>query len=158
MPDAHPSGDCPLTSSEKQKRYLARLAGSKLAGPDPVVRRAQRRLTEVEAENDRLRAVASGQIEAAAHRQLVPLQAEVARLQAKNAALMAEHQPQWAGPRSAKSCSFCRKSKAEVKTLIESPGGAVICNECVTRCNTIIADNCAEDFENRRAPNGLGGP
>ncbi len=43
-------------------------------------------------------------------------------------------------------CSFCGKSQGEVKKLIAGPG-AYICNECVTLCNDIIA----EELEKERA-------
>jgi ATP-dependent Clp protease ATP-binding subunit ClpX len=43
-------------------------------------------------------------------------------------------------------CSFCGKSQGEVKKLIAGPG-AYICNECVSLCNDIIA----EDLEKERS-------
>jgi hypothetical protein len=36
-------------------------------------------------------------------------------------------------------CSFCGKSNEQVQRLIAGPGGAYICNDCVTLCNEIIA-------------------
>lgn len=36
-------------------------------------------------------------------------------------------------------CSFCGKSKGEVKRLIAGPS-IYICNECVVICNEILAD------------------
>ena len=35
-------------------------------------------------------------------------------------------------------CSFCGKSKSEVKRLIVGPCGSFICNECVEQCVDII--------------------
>jgi ClpX C4-type zinc finger len=37
-------------------------------------------------------------------------------------------------------CSFCFKSQREVRRLIAGPGSIIICDECVVRCNGIIAD------------------
>src|SRR5262249_8202077 len=37
-------------------------------------------------------------------------------------------------------CSFCGKSSAQVRRLIAGPNGVYICDECVTLCNQIIAD------------------
>jgi DNA-binding transcriptional MerR regulator len=36
-------------------------------------------------------------------------------------------------------CSFCGKANAEVRRMIAGPNGAFICNECVEKCNEIIA-------------------
>lgn len=36
-------------------------------------------------------------------------------------------------------CSFCGKSGGEVEIMVRSCG-AVICNECVDVCNTVIED------------------
>ncbi len=36
-------------------------------------------------------------------------------------------------------CSFCGKTNAEVHRMIAGPHGAFICDECVTKCNEIIA-------------------
>jgi hypothetical protein len=36
-------------------------------------------------------------------------------------------------------CSFCGKANAEVKRMIAGPNGVFICDECVARCNEIIA-------------------
>jgi ribosomal protein L37AE/L43A len=37
-------------------------------------------------------------------------------------------------------CSFCGKSQDLVRRLIAGPGGVYICDECVSLCNQIIAD------------------
>lgn len=37
-------------------------------------------------------------------------------------------------------CSFCGKSKEEVKKLISGPPGVFVCNECVKLCNDIIKE------------------
>lgn len=42
------------------------------------------------------------------------------------------------------SCSFCGKSKADVRNLIAGPGGIFICDECVGLCAEIITDDPAE--------------
>jgi ATP-dependent Clp protease ATP-binding subunit ClpX len=36
-------------------------------------------------------------------------------------------------------CSFCGKKKEDVAKLISGPAGVYICNECVDRCNEILA-------------------
>ena len=36
-------------------------------------------------------------------------------------------------------CSFCAKDNAEVRRLIAGPNGVFICNECVAKCNEILA-------------------
>ncbi len=36
-------------------------------------------------------------------------------------------------------CSFCGKDNASVERMIAGPHGVVICNECVSLCNEIIA-------------------
>ena len=36
-------------------------------------------------------------------------------------------------------CSFCGKDNAEVRRLIAGPNGVFICDECVARCNEILA-------------------
>jgi excisionase family DNA binding protein len=37
-------------------------------------------------------------------------------------------------------CSFCGKPQEQVRRLIAGPGGIFICDECVTLCNKIIAE------------------
>ena len=36
-------------------------------------------------------------------------------------------------------CSFCGKDNAEVRRLIAGPNGVFICDECVAKCNEILA-------------------
>jgi DNA-binding transcriptional MerR regulator len=36
-------------------------------------------------------------------------------------------------------CSFCGKDNAEVRRLIAEPNGVFICDECVAKCNEILA-------------------
>ncbi len=36
-------------------------------------------------------------------------------------------------------CSFCGKAQREVKRMIAGPNGVIICSECVTLCNEMIA-------------------
>ncbi|MBO0781363.1 MAG: MerR family transcriptional regulator [Ktedonobacteraceae bacterium] len=36
-------------------------------------------------------------------------------------------------------CSFCGKDNNQIKRLIAGPQGVFICNECVERCNEILA-------------------
>ncbi|MEZ6196983.1 MAG: ATP-dependent Clp protease ATP-binding subunit ClpX [Planctomycetota bacterium] len=38
----------------------------------------------------------------------------------------------------AEICSFCGKSRHQVKTLISGPPGINVCNECIDICNTIL--------------------
>ena len=37
-------------------------------------------------------------------------------------------------------CSFCGKDNAEVRRLIAGPLGVFICDECVAKCNEILAE------------------
>ena len=37
-------------------------------------------------------------------------------------------------------CSFCQKSEEQVRKLIQGPGSASICDECVEICIDILAD------------------
>ncbi len=41
-------------------------------------------------------------------------------------------------------CSFCGKPNGEVERMIAGPNGVFICNECVERCNEIIARERAQ--------------
>lgn len=41
-------------------------------------------------------------------------------------------------------CSFCGKDNAEVRRMIAGPNGVFICDECMTKCNEIIAKEEAE--------------
>ncbi|MCC6102996.1 MAG: ATP-dependent Clp protease ATP-binding subunit ClpX [Olegusella sp.] len=42
-------------------------------------------------------------------------------------------------------CSFCGKTRSQVRKLIQGPGGVFICDECVSACQDIIADSDAEE-------------
>jgi len=44
-----------------------------------------------------------------------------------------------AGTQSGLACSFCRKPRSAVTTLIQGPG-VFICNECIDLCTQIIAN------------------
>ncbi len=37
-------------------------------------------------------------------------------------------------------CSFCGKTKEQVRRLIAGPNGVHICDKCVALCNEILAD------------------
>ena len=50
-------------------------------------------------------------------------------------------------------CSFCGKSSDQVRKLIAGPNGTFICDECVSLCEEIIADEF-EDEEESRGGNG----
>ena len=39
-----------------------------------------------------------------------------------------------------KECSFCGKPQNEVRRLIASPSGVYICDECISTCGDIIAE------------------
>ncbi len=41
-------------------------------------------------------------------------------------------------------CSFCGKSRDQVRKLIQGPGGVFICDECVGECSHIISDDDVE--------------
>jgi hypothetical protein len=43
------------------------------------------------------------------------------------------------------SCSFCGKSQDDVRKLIAGPG-VYICDECISLCNDILAEEFAEEF------------
>ncbi len=45
------------------------------------------------------------------------------------------------GPPPHYACSFCGKGREEVEHLIAGPQGVYICNECVTLCNAILAED-----------------
>ena len=42
-------------------------------------------------------------------------------------------------------CSFCGKTRSQVRKLIQGPSGVFICDECVSACQDIIAGSDAED-------------
>ncbi|MFD7445159.1 ATP-dependent Clp protease ATP-binding subunit ClpX [Streptomyces sp. NPDC059909] len=50
-------------------------------------------------------------------------------------------------------CTFCGKSRREVRRLIAGPGAICICDECVGLCNELIAEGAAEE-----AARETGGP
>lgn len=50
------------------------------------------------------------------------------------------------GDKSNYRCSFCGKSRHEVRRMIAGPNGVIICNECVAKCNEIL------DEEEAKAP------
>ncbi len=47
-------------------------------------------------------------------------------------------------------CSFCNRQHHEVKKLLSGPG-VYICNECVTHCGEILAEELQEDYEEAEA-------
>jgi ATP-dependent Clp protease ATP-binding subunit ClpX len=42
-------------------------------------------------------------------------------------------------------CSFCGKSRSQVRKLIQGQDGLCICDECVTACSEMIAESDAEE-------------
>jgi hypothetical protein len=50
-------------------------------------------------------------------------------------------------------CSFCGKSRAEVRTLIAGPG-IQICNGCVTICQGILEKEFRDDGIKKRSRHG----
>ncbi|MDD5799525.1 MAG: ATP-dependent Clp protease ATP-binding subunit ClpX [Coriobacteriales bacterium] len=44
-------------------------------------------------------------------------------------------------------CSFCGKSRSQVRKLIQGPDGVYICDECVKACSDIISEADAADAE-----------
>ena len=44
-------------------------------------------------------------------------------------------------------CSFCGRSSEEIKKLIAGPRGVYICNECVTLCIDILAEEAPQETE-----------
>ena len=47
------------------------------------------------------------------------------------------------GTRGEYRCSFCGKAQKQVERLIAGPGGVYICNECISLCQEIIAEERA---------------
>src|SRR4028119_1654366 len=47
------------------------------------------------------------------------------------------------GSQAAFICSFCTRGQDEVQRLIAGPGSVFICDECVTLCTQIIAEERA---------------
>ncbi len=39
------------------------------------------------------------------------------------------------------TCSFCGKSREQARRLIAGPNGVYICDECVSLCNEILAED-----------------
>lgn len=48
------------------------------------------------------------------------------------------------------ACSFCGKDNGKVKRLIAGPNGVFICDECVERCNEILAKEGVAEQPARR--------
>jgi ATP-dependent Clp protease ATP-binding subunit ClpX len=44
-------------------------------------------------------------------------------------------------------CSFCGKSRSQVRKLIQGPNGVFICDECVGECSDIISEDDASQLE-----------
>jgi len=57
----------------------------------------------------------------------------------RSSALNPKSSPEAAADPRTLFCSFCCKSQHDVKKLIAGPG-VFICDECVTLCNTIVAE------------------
>jgi ATP-dependent protease Clp ATPase subunit len=55
----------------------------------------------------------------------------------------AEQGPPWSSREL--NCSFCGKSKLQVRNLIASALGPLICDECIGLCNDIIAEEIARE-------------
>jgi len=45
------------------------------------------------------------------------------------------------GPPPHYACSFCGRDREEVAHLIAGPNSVSICNECVERCNELLAED-----------------
>ena len=48
-------------------------------------------------------------------------------------------------------CSFCGKTRDQVRKLIQGPAGVCICDECVKTCYDIIDDSDAAELAAERA-------
>jgi hypothetical protein len=48
--------------------------------------------------------------------------------------------------RPTRSCTWCGKSGAAVKKLLQSATGASICNECVAFCSDVMAAELGDDW------------
>jgi len=49
-------------------------------------------------------------------------------------------------------CSFCGKAQDQVKRLIVGPNGVAMCDECVSLCNEIIAEEAPPGGHGGRRP------
>jgi len=67
----------------------------------------------------------------------------------ERAPVMTEEEGRWDGPRRTfrggppphYACSFCGRDREEVAHLIAGPNSVSICNECVARCNELLAED-----------------
>jgi DNA-binding transcriptional MerR regulator len=59
--------------------------------------------------------------------------------------LKREEEPAMDGETSAYRCSFCGKDQHEVRRMIAGPDAVYICDECLARCNEIIAEEEAHE-------------
>jgi ATP-dependent Clp protease ATP-binding subunit ClpX len=46
-------------------------------------------------------------------------------------------------------CSFCKKNKKEVKSLIAGPDNVNICNECIDLCNAMLIENTEHSLKEK---------
>ena len=53
-------------------------------------------------------------------------------------------------------CSFCGKAQAQVKRLIAGPDRVFICDECVTLCDQIIAEESPAQPKDTSTPMSKG--
>ena len=49
-------------------------------------------------------------------------------------------------------CSFCGKSKEEVRRLIAGPGGVFICDDCVDICKAMVDETLAKESKTEEVP------
>ena len=47
-------------------------------------------------------------------------------------------------------CSFCGKSRSQVRKLIQGPNGVFICDECVNECADIISEDDAAQYADEK--------
>ena len=49
-------------------------------------------------------------------------------------------------------CSFCGKSKEEVRRLIAGPGGVFICDDCVDICKAMVDETLDKESKTEEVP------
>ena len=65
------------------------------------------------------------------------------------------------GRQPEEQCTFCSKTRRQVRNLIAGPPGVYICNECIEICNSILQEEQRRGPESGAAPSagaGTGAP
>ena len=64
--------------------------------------------------------------------------------------------PGYPGDEEPIRCSFCGKTRDQVRKLIKGPGDIYICDECVSECSDILEESIARDIMTQGGFSGLG--